>query len=1203
MKARCKSLFSFFLTGSAVLAVLVLNSYTFAASEKKLSPAPTMSTRASAVEGGDRSVAAKKPPTDAKAATSATSSVSSVILPQPQGSNAASSVKRPPIDAREATSAKGPTTGISEVGDARWNNRVSLKAKIPTKNHDAAGPPNKPDPAKVGQGGDNIASATIIAALPYSNTGTTSGFADDYNEICPFSPTGAPDVVYSYTPGSNEVVDIDLCPSSYDTKVYVYENSPATSIGCNDDACGVDGFRSEILGLPLTAGNTYYIVVDGYDDLSFGGYEIDISASTPCVVSCPPGGILEGEACGSDANGGCNSVPEVYGSINCGDTICGTAWADADFRDTDWYLRTFASDTVVTLKAVAEFPVVLFIIDLNSGCAGAAILASANAAACDTAVVTETLPPGTYAFFVGPSVFSGYPCATGPHDYTAWMECAFAPPCVVTCPPGGILEGEPCGSDANGGCNSSPEVYGSVNCGDTICGTAWADADFRDTDWYLKVFPGDTTVTWSGVGEFPIRLFIVNLTSGCAGLSIVGTDFAGPCDTASVTAVLSAGTYAFFAGPDVFNGYPCATGPHPYTARLDCAPPPPAPPNNNCANAIAIGEVLNLPFTNVGATTDGPDEPAACSFFGYTHIESDIWYCYTASCDGAATVSLCGSSYDTKIAVYDGCGCPVSSPPIACNEDFCDFQSEATFVATAGNTYLIRIGGYQGDQGAGFLTVSNPCVPCVACPPGGIAEGEPCGSDLNGGCNSLPEVYGSINCGDTICGTAWADTNSRDTDWYLKVFPGDTTVTWSGVGEFPIRLFIVNLTSGCAGLSIVGTDFAGPCDTASVTAVLSAGTYAFFAGPDVFSGYPCASGPHDYTAWLDCAPPPVGPPNNNCANAAAIGEVLNLPFTNVGATTDGPDEPAACSFFGYTHIESDIWYCYTASCSAPVTVSLCGSSYDTKVAVYNGCVCPVTSPPLACNDDFCALQSELTFAAVAGNKYLIRIGGYQGDQGGGVLTVSCGVSCAVTCPGGGIPEGEACGSDINGGCNSIPPVLGAIECNDTICGTAWADTNSRDTDWYVKTLADSTIVTWGAVAEFPIAVIIADTALGCGNPQIHSFALANACDTAEVTDTLPPGTYIFFVAPDGFSGYSCAAGPFEYVAWLEGNCCPYAKGDMDGNSLLEANDVMLMLNCAFLGSGSCDACYSDMDCSGGYQDATDVVQLLLWVFLGVPYGC
>ncbi len=71
----------------------------------------------------------------------------------------------------------------------------------------------------------------------------------------------------------------------------------------------------------------------------------------------------------------------------------------------------------------------------------------------------------------------------------------------------------------------------------------------------------------------------------------------------------------------------------------------------------------------------------------------------------------------------------------------------------------------------------------------------------------------------------------------------------------------------------------------------------------------------------------------------------------------------------------NVWYRYTASSTANVTVSLCGSSFDTKLAIYDGGDCdPALDKMIGCNDDFCGRQSEITFGAIAGNKYLIEVG-------------------------------------------------------------------------------------------------------------------------------------------------------------------------------------------------------------------------------------
>jgi hypothetical protein len=213
-----------------------------------------------------------------------------------------------------------------------------------------------PDPQPQ-QGGEDIATAANIPGLPYSDSGTTCGYINNYDESCPFTGGTAPDVVYKYSPAADIMVDIDLCTSLYDTKVYVYENDEFTPIGCNDDACGDDGWKSELIGVSMTAGNTYYIVVDGYGSASCGTYNLNVTEFVPCV-ECPPDGVDEGEPyCGDDYddqfNGGCNSTPPVFSSTPCTPdgsavTICGVgggfSYFGSNYRDTDWYLIEAANN-------------------------------------------------------------------------------------------------------------------------------------------------------------------------------------------------------------------------------------------------------------------------------------------------------------------------------------------------------------------------------------------------------------------------------------------------------------------------------------------------------------------------------------------------------------------------------------------------------------------------------------------------------------------------------------------------------------------------------------------------------------------------------------------------------------------------------------------------------------------------------------------
>jgi len=66
--------------------------------------------------------------------------------------------------------------------------------------------------------------------------------------------------------------------------------------------------------------------------------------------------------------------------------------------------------------------------------------------------------------------------------------------------------------------------------------------------------------------------------------------------------------------------------------------------------------------------------------------------------------------------------------------------------------------------------------------------------------------------------------------------------------------------------------------------------------------------------------------------------------------------------------------------------------------------------------------------------------------------------------------------------------------------------------------------------------------------------------------------------------------------------CVTVKGDLNADSSLSAADVMEMLNCVFLQTGSCDFCFADVNCDGLLM-ASDVVLELTAVFLGIAFPC
>jgi len=311
---------------------------------------------------------------------------------------------------------------------------VTMSNMAPEKAPYSGNPAPPPNANVIKQGGDDIASAVAITAMPFAGSGTTAGYTNDYDEVCPYSGSTAPDVVYSYTPTEVKQMDVSLEGSSYDTKVYVYEDGVGTLVGCNDDY--YSDYTSALFNLDVYPGHTYYIVIDGYGTSS-GGYIINADIhDPPDPFECPPGSIAESEACGDDTNGGCNMTTPTFEPINCGDTICGTVWADAGTRDTDWFILTMYETGPVTISGTAEFPFVMGFADTADCALVAELDPYAVGSPGEVIEITKTCGPGVYYLFVSHQDFYDTPCGTtNGYWFTASCDAGTAPILWLTADP------------------------------------------------------------------------------------------------------------------------------------------------------------------------------------------------------------------------------------------------------------------------------------------------------------------------------------------------------------------------------------------------------------------------------------------------------------------------------------------------------------------------------------------------------------------------------------------------------------------------------------------------------------------------------------------------------------------------------------------------------------------------------------------------
>ena len=96
-----------------------------------------------------------------------------------------------------------------------------------------------------------------------------------------------------------------------------------------------------------------------------------------------------------------------------------------------------------------------------------------------------------------------------------------------------------------------------------------------------------------------------------------------------------------------------------------------------------------------------------------------MWYAYTAAESGLATFSTCGSAYDTVLSVHSGCP-GTSANQLACDDDACEtFDASVTVSVVAGETYLVRVSGWNGEAGDFILNLAGP-----SCDPGVVVTGD-----------------------------------------------------------------------------------------------------------------------------------------------------------------------------------------------------------------------------------------------------------------------------------------------------------------------------------------------------------------------------------------------------------------------------------------------------------------------------------------------
>lgn len=268
--------------------------------------------------------------------------------------------------------------------------------------------------------------------------------------------------------------------------------------------------------------------------------------------------------------------------------------------------------------------------------------------------------------------------------------------------------------------------------------------------------------------------------------------------------------------------------------------------------------ITSLPFQESGVTTAFNDD----YFADCLEISGgpDVVYAYVPLAgEDNLTISLCGSNYDTGLAVYDA-----GFAPIACNNDWCYEQSRLDLTGVvAGSVLYVVIDGNGNAHGEYHLRVEafEPCeVPC----PDGMPEEEPTLTigyvdTWNGGCDAPPgypfqglvgDDHGNLN----LCGVSgWyqtANLDHRDTDWFL-VYVGEAG-TIEVLADAEQQTHVVEFAGDCGSLTVVNAAVVGPCAARGFTSASHApgSMVLLWVAPVEFLDPPAGENEYAYTLQL-----------------------------------------------------------------------------------------------------------------------------------------------------------------------------------------------------------------------------------------------------------------------------------------------------------------------------------------------------------------
>lgn len=580
------------------------------------------------------------------------------------------------------------------------------------------------------------------------------------------------DIWFSYVPPGDGTLTLSTCgQAAFDTAMAVWgsavpgevacptgEGDSAVLVGCNDDACFL--FRSKI-EVDLVGGESYRIQLGS---LAGQGLVTLAATFTSVGASCDLPRVIPSNTEVAVYSGTTEDNPIGFPSLD----ICGVGSAPAEWFS--WTAPCEGPVTVSTCLPGTDFDTTLHVyLESAAGVCDDTLVDCIDDITEDACQLpdgnfhksrVEFVAEGgkTYHIRVG-----GFDRASGSYELLFSKECR-ACSCVGKLTPGvavdggdlgvllsawglnsgpadldgsGMVDGAdlgillsawgPCPAPANDLCASALPLV----LGDTLFCTRYATTEPPTTTcgafvtrdiWFSHVPTEDGRLTLSLCGQAPFDTALIvwgNAVPGVAACPSDGSAMAvmlgcndDGCGFQSLLEVDLTGGEAYRIQ---LGGLAGDAGSGTLTSTF-------TPAGSTCLVPRVIPSETNFALYP-GTTADNPvalPEYVPGCFTGYSREE---WFSWTAPCDANVVVSTCrpDTDYDTTIHVYqesDALGC--EGVLVTCNNDTVDvacelpggfaYKSRVVFFATSGETYNIRIGGFDAAFGSFEVLFAKECV-------------------------------------------------------------------------------------------------------------------------------------------------------------------------------------------------------------------------------------------------------------------------------------------------------------------------------------------------------------------------------------------------------------------------------------------------------------------------------------------------------------